>query len=134
MKNTNPDFDTRNSKFIRIANMIYNLDIKGNLTLDFYKMNHQVSPSIFDTISFKDKRGICTIDIDRYIVSGNAPIFSIRMINRNFQREESFWIENPDTFSADRLGNLIQKYHDLEQLESLQNVIDDVYNHNNGNK
>lgn len=128
----NPDFVTRNSKFCKIVNMLYNLDVEGNLELDFYELTTQVSPSIFDNTTFKDKRGICTVDIHRFIVGCNPPIYYIRLINKNFSREESFWIENPPRFS-DRLDNLIMKYHDLEKLDSLGNVIEDVYKHNKKN-
>lgn len=129
----NPDFATRNSKFCKIVNMLYNLDLEGNLELDYYELTAQVSPSIFDNTTFKDKQGICTVDIHRYIVGSNPPIYFIRLMNKNFSRDESFWIENPPRFS-ERLDNLIMKYHDLEKLDSFGNVIEDVYKHNKKNE
>lgn len=129
----NPDFATRNSKFRKIVNMLVNLDLEGNLELDYYELTAQVSPSIFDNTTFKDKQGICTVDIHRYIVGSNPPIYFIRLINKNFSRDESFWIENPPRLS-DRLNALIMKYHDLEKLDSFENVIEDVYMHNKKDK
>ena len=129
----NPDFATRNLKFWKIVNMLYNLDTEGNLELDYYELTAQVSPSIFDNITFKDKQGICTVDVHRYIVGSNPPIYFIRLMNKNFSRDESFWIENPPRFS-ERLDTLIMKYHDLEKLDSFRNVIEDVYKHNKKDK
>lgn len=129
----NPDFVTRNSKFCKIVNMLYNLDAEGNLELSYYELTAQVSPSIFDTAKFKDKQGICTIDINRYIVGNNPPIYRIRLLNKNFSREESFWIENPSRCS-ERLDNLIMRYHDLKKLKSLDSQIEDVYKYNKKDK
>ena len=129
----NPDFVTRNSKFCKIVNMLYNLDAEGNLKLSYYDLTTQVSPSIFDNATFTDKRGICTVDISRYIVGNNPPIYFIRLLNKNFPREDSFWIENPPRCS-ERMNNIIMKYHDLEKLNALENQIDDVYKHNKKDK
>lgn len=129
----NPDFVTRNSKFCKIVNMLVNLDLEDNLELDYYELTTQVSPSIFDNTTFKDKQGICTVDVHRYIVGDNPPIYFIRLMNKNFSRDESFWIENPPRLS-DRLNGLIMKYHDLEKLDSFGNVIEDIYMHNKKHK
>lgn len=129
----NPDFVTRNSKFCKIVNMLYNLHLEGNLELDYYELTAQVSPSIFDNTTFKDKQGICTVDIHRYIVGSNPPIYFIRLMNKNFSRDESFWIENPSR-SSERLDELIMKYYDVEKLDYLGNIIEDVHMHNKKEK
>lgn len=129
----NPDFVTRNSKFCKIVNMLYNLHLEGNLELDYYELTAQVSPSIFDNTTFKDKQGICTVDIHRYIVGSNPPIYYIRLMNKNFSKDESFWIENPSR-SSERLDELIMKYYDLEKLDYLGNIIEDVHMHNKKEK
>ena len=117
-----PDFVTRNTKFCKIVNMLLTLDMEGNLELDYYGVQTQVSPSIFDNITFKDKKGICTVDIRRYMVGHNPPIYYIRLRGKNIPGEESFWIENPTTFS-ERLNKLITKYHGLENLDTLEKQI-----------
>ena len=119
----NPDF----------ANMLYNLDMEGNLELDYYELTTQVSPSVFDNITFKDKQGMCTVDIHRYMVGLNPPIYYIRLTGRSISREESFWIENPSCFS-DRLNKLIMKYHGLDKLDTLEKQIKDICKHNKEDK
>ena len=128
-----PDFVTRNTKFCKIVNMLLTLDMEGNLELDYYGVQTQVSPSIFDNITFKDKKGICTVDIRRYMVGHNPPIYYIRLRGKNIPGEESFWIENPTTFS-ERLNKLITKYHGLENLDTLEKQIKDICKDNKENK
>lgn len=128
-----PDFVTRNTKFCKIVNMLLTLDMEGNLELDYYGVQTQVSPSIFDNITFKDKKGICTVDIRRYMVGHNPPIYYIRLTGKNIPGEESFWIENPTTFS-ERLNKLITKYHGLEELDTLEKQIKDICKDNKENK
>ena len=129
----NPDFVTRNSKFCKIVDMPLTLDMEGNLELGYYELTTQVSPSIFDNITFKDKQGNCTVDIHRYVVGLNPPIYYIRLTGKNIPREESFWIENPPTFS-ERLNKLITKYHGLEKLDTLEKQIKDICKDNKENK
>lgn len=126
----NVDFKTRNSSFTKIVNLLGNLDLQKNLDMDYYKRKEEVSPSLFDSVSFKDKNKTCTIEIDRYIVGDNPPIFYVQMRNTNYEYTERFWIENPDDHYARMLDKLIVRYHAQLNLDSLTNMIEDVYKNN----
>lgn len=130
MQNESLNYKTSKEAFSKIINLLEKLHSNNNLVLSFYKQNPELHFSIFDSMIFKDKQDICKIEINRYMILDNTPIYNIHIKNKKLKRDENFWIEHPLYIQVKKLDNIIEECHSKINLNNFNAILDDIYDSN----